>query len=109
MKSTEQGVVTLIHIDRRASERPQLCRPSHMIDVAMGDDNGLHFELVLIEGCGDFGELVAGIDHDGFVRLLIAKNRTVAAELANGKNDVNHGAGFIVTLAKLGIDIRRLY
>ena len=68
--------------------------------MAVRDDDGLDLELVLFELGGDFGELTARVDDDGFLRLFVAENGAVAAELADRQNDVDHVLGFIVTFAR---------
>jgi len=38
----------------------------------------------------DFVDIIAGIDHDGFARLLVSKNRAVALQHSDRQNLVDH-------------------
>ena len=60
-----------------------------MIDMAVSNDDGFDFELVLIQDFSDFGNFVARIDNDRFARLFVAEDGAVAAELADGQNEVD--------------------
>ena len=56
-----------------------------MVDVGVGDDDLLDGEMVPGErrrGCGD---VVAGVDDDGFARGFVAEDGAVALEQADGK------------------------
>jgi len=53
---------------------------SDVIDVGVGDDDGRDFEIVLFHDGEDGFDVVAGVDHNAFTRLLVAKNRAVAMQ-----------------------------
>jgi hypothetical protein len=57
------------------------------------DDDLLHREAVLLEKREDGGDLVSGIDDDGFARDLIAHDGAIALERTDGKNFVDHIGG----------------
>ena len=84
--------VVFVHVDRRAGGRLQLVRAADVIDVRVRDDDGFHAQPVPRENLEDLGDVVAGIDHDGLARLLVAEDRAVALQHANRQNLVNHQA-----------------
>ena len=95
-----QKRVGLIHINRCARERPQLFRAANMIDMRVRDDDHLHGEPMTLQYRGNFFDVVAGIDHDGFERRGVAQDRTIAAEQAHRQNFVNQ-CGFRLHTASI--------
>ena len=63
-----------------------------MVDVRVGDDDGLQLEPVAIENPENAGDIVAGIDHHGLAGLLIAKYRAVALEQTDRQDLVDHSS-----------------
>jgi hypothetical protein len=48
-------------------------------------------EVVLVEDGDDAGDLVAGVDDDGFERGLVAEDGAVALQGADGEDFMDHG------------------
>jgi len=62
-----------------------------VVDMGVGDDDLLDGEMVLFESGCDAGDVVAGIDHDGFAGDLVAEDGTVALKGADDEDFVDHG------------------
>ncbi len=86
-----QGKVVLVVEDGRSGELLEALGSGDVIDVSVGDDDLLDGELVLIEDADDAGDVVAGIDHDGFAGDLVAEDGAVALERADDEDFVDHG------------------
>ena len=67
------------------------CRAADVIDMRVRDDDGFDAQRVAREDLQDLGNVVAGIDNDGFARLLVAENGAVALQHSDRQNFVNHG------------------
>src|SRR5580698_10518214 len=61
-----------------------------MIDVCVGNDDGLHAQFVLCQNGQNLIDLVAGVNDYGFAALLVAKNRTIALQYADWQDFVDH-------------------
>ena len=85
----EVGVV-LVHVHGRAGERLQLGRAADVVDMGVGDHDGLDREPVPVEDRGDVRNIIAWIDDNSLAGLLVAENRAVALQHADRKNLVNH-------------------
>ena len=62
-----------------------------VVDVGVGDEDLLDGEVVLGEEGEDVGDVVAGIDDDGFAGGLVAEDGAVALEGTNGDCFKDHG------------------
>ena len=62
----KQGQIVFVEEDGRAGECFELERAADVVDVGVGDENLLEFEAELGQAAVDAGDLVAGIDDDGF-------------------------------------------
>ena len=92
----EQGKVVFVEKDGGAGEGLEFERATDVVDVGVGDENLLELEAEGGEAAVDAGDLVAGIDDDGFAGFLVAQDGAVALERADGKGLEDHG--FIVGL-----------
>ena len=72
----------------------ELERAADMVDVGVGDEDLLECEAEVGEAAVDAGDLVAGIDDDGFAGFLVGNDGAVALQRADRKGLENHG--FIV-------------
>ena len=63
-----------------------------MVDMRMGDDDLFDLKIMFAQNFEDVLDFVARIDHHGFARILVAHDRTVALERADGEDFVDHGA-----------------
>ena len=90
----QQRVVILIEQDRRAGQRAQLHRSADVIDVGVGDDDLLHLQFMLADDGENVFNVVARIDDHGFMRGLIADDRAVALQRADGKDLMYHSVPF---------------
>ncbi|MGA9875485.1 MAG: hypothetical protein WBQ21_06730, partial [Solirubrobacteraceae bacterium] len=86
----DQREVELVVEDGSASEFFEALGSGDVIDVGVGDDDLPEGELVLLEQLDDAGDVVAGIDDDGFAGGFVAKDGTVALERAYDKDFVDH-------------------
>ena len=76
--------------DGRAGKTLEASCSGNVVDVGMGDDDLLDGEGMFGEEGYDAGDLVSGVDDDGFARVLVAEDRAVALEWADGKDFVDH-------------------
>ena len=90
----QQRVVILIEQDWGASLRAQLRRSAYVIDVGVGDDDLFYYQVVLADDGENIFNIVARIDHHGFVRGLIADDGAVTLQRADGKDLVDHNLIF---------------
>src|SRR6202158_2406838 len=90
----QQRIVILIEQDWRAALRPQLHRAAYVIDVGVGDDDLLHVKLVLADDGDNVFNVIARIDDHGFARGLVADDRAVTLQRADGKDLVDHNLIF---------------
>ena len=60
----------------------------------MGDDDLFYFQFVLADDGENVFNVVARIDDHGFVRGLVADDRAVTLQRADGKDLVNHSLIF---------------
>src|SRR6201999_3912493 len=70
----------------------QACGAADVVDVAVRDHNLLQRELVLREESEDLRNVVAGVDDHRFAGRLVAENRAVALERADGKGLEDHAS-----------------
>lgn len=61
-----------------------------MVDVRVRDDDMLHLQVVFADDGEYVVDVVAGVDDHRFTRSLVANNRAVALQRADGKNLVDH-------------------
>jgi len=87
----DQRQIVLVVEDRRSGKAFEALGSGDVIDVGVGNDDLLDGELVLIEQSDDAGDVVAGIDYDGFAGGFIAENGAVALERADSEDFVDHG------------------
>ena len=86
----EQGQVVLIQQDRCAGQPLELERASHVVDVAVGDENLLELEAQFSQASMDAADLVAGIDDNGLSGLLVAKDSAIALQWPDGEGLEDH-------------------
>ena len=63
-----------------------------MVDVSVGDEYLFDGERVFGQEREDAGDVVARVNDDGFVGVLVAEDGAIALECADGKYLVNHGS-----------------
>jgi len=86
------GEVVLVVEDGGAGELLEAVGAGDVVDVGVGDDDLLDDEVVFGEEGHDSGDVVAGVDDDGFVGGLVAEDGAVALEGTNGEDFVDHGS-----------------
>jgi len=86
----EQGQVVFIQQDGRAGEALEAERASDMVNMGVGDENLLDFQLVLGETAEDACDFVAWVDDDRFAGAGIPKDGAVALEGADGEGFDDH-------------------
>jgi hypothetical protein len=87
-----QGQVVLVVEDGGAGELLEAVGAGDVIDVGVGDDDLLDGEIVFGEQGEDAGNVVTGIDDDGFAGGFVAEDGAVALERAYGKSFEDHGS-----------------
>ena len=87
----DQRQIVLVVKDGRSGELLEALGSGDVIDMSVGDDDLLDGELVLIEDADDAGDVVAGVDYDGFAGDLVAEDGTVALKGADDEDFVDHG------------------
>jgi len=90
----QQRVVILIEQDWRASLRAQLHGSADVVDVGVGYDDLLHVKLVLADDGKNVFNVIARIDDHGFARGLVADDRAVTLQRADGQDLVDHSLIF---------------
>src|ERR1700730_521125 len=86
----DQGQVVLVVEDGGAGELFEAMGAGDVVDVGVGDDDLLYGEVVLGEEGEDAGDVVAGVDDDGFAGGFIAEDGAVALEGAYGEGFEDH-------------------
>jgi hypothetical protein len=86
-----QGKIVLVVEDGGSGEALEALGSGDVVDVGVGDDDLLDGEVVLIEDGDDAGDLVAGVDDDGFEGDLVAQDGAVALQRADGEDFMDHG------------------
>ncbi len=86
----DQGEIELVVEDGGSGELLEAVGSGDVVDVGVGDDDLLDGEVVAVEDGRDAGDVVAGIDDDGFAGGLVAEDGAVALEGADGEDFVDH-------------------
>ncbi len=60
--------------------------------MGMSDDDLSHGETMLLQPGEDFGDVVSGIDDDGFMRDFVPEDGAIAMERTDGKALKDHGS-----------------
>ena len=84
--------IAFVQLDGRAGEPLQLERAADVVDMAVGDENLLQLEACAGEPLLDARDFVAGIDDDGFARLL--RRREWCNCIAAGRREMSPGSWF---------------
>jgi hypothetical protein len=82
--------VFLVHIDWRAGEPFELERATDVVDMRVGNEDLFQGESELGKAAVNAADLIAGIDDNGFARLLIAHQGAVAGEQTNREGFEDH-------------------
>jgi hypothetical protein len=90
-----QFLIACVHVDGGAGDGLQFCRAADVVDVGVRDHNRLHLQGMAGEDRQDLVDVIARVDNDGFVRLLVAENRAVALQHAHGNDFVNHSSNIL--------------
>jgi len=90
------GEVVLVVEDRRAGDLLEAMGSGDVVDVGVGDDDLFDGERVFGEESEDAGDVVAGVDDDGFAGGLVAEDGAVALEGADGEDFVDHGSSRVM-------------
>ncbi len=86
----DEGEVELVVEDGGSGELLEAVGSGDVVDVGVGDDDLLDGEVMAIEDGLDAGDVVTGVDDDGFAGGFVAKDRAVALEEAYGEDFVDH-------------------
>jgi hypothetical protein len=85
-----QGQVVLVVEDGGTGDTLQVLGACDVVYMRVGDDDMLDREIMPVENAENAGDVVAGIYNDGFERGLVAEDRAVALEGADGEDLVDH-------------------
>ncbi len=86
----QQSIVILVQQDGRSRGRAQLHGSADVVDVGMGDHDLLDLQIVLADDGQHVVNIVAGIDHHGFARCVVADDRAIALQRAHLDDFVDH-------------------
>lgn len=81
----EERQVVLIEQDGGASEAPEGQSATDVVNVRVGHDDLLEFEVEVGEPAMNSRDFVAWVDDDGFSIVFVAEQGAVALEWADGK------------------------
>jgi len=84
------GEVVFVIEDGGAGDLLEAVGSGDMVDVGVGDDDLLDGEPVFGEEGEDAGDVVAGVDDDGFAGGLVAEDGAVALEGTDGEGFEDH-------------------
>jgi hypothetical protein len=87
-----QRAIVGIHEHGRAGGLLEFVRAADMVDVRVGDDDGLQLEPVALENLQNAADLVAGIDHHGLAGLLVSEDGAVALQRTDRQDLVDHSS-----------------
>ena len=90
----QKSVVVLVEQDGGAGRGSEFHGSADVVDVGVGDDDLFDLEIVFADQGQDVIDVVAGVDDHGFVGGLVADDRAVALQRADGEDFVDHA--FIV-------------
>src|SRR5207237_7512674 len=79
----------------------ELHRPAHVVDMGMGHDDLLEFELMLLKELENALDLIARIDDERLLCALVPDDGTIAAEYSDGKDLVNQCSDPVLELRRL--------
>jgi len=79
-----------VHVNRRAGGCFQLLSSTNMVDMRMGNNDGLYAQVVLGKSGQDDVDFIAWVDHHCFVALLVAEDGAIALQDADRQDFVNH-------------------
>lgn len=86
----DEREVDLVVEDGSAGELFEAPGAGDVVDVGVGNDDLLDGEAVFFEEGDDVGDVVAGVDDDGFAGGWVAEDGAVALEGAYGEDLVDH-------------------
>ena len=86
--------VVLVVEDGSSGELLEAVGAGDVVDVGVGDEDLLDCEVVFGKEGEDAGDVVAGVDDDGFAGVLVAEDGAVALERADGDGFEDHGVPF---------------
>ena len=90
----QKSVVVLVEQDGRAGGGAEFHGSADVVDVSVGDDDLFDLEIMLADQGEDVIDIIARIDDHSFVSDLVADDRAVALQRADGEDFVDHA--FIV-------------
>jgi hypothetical protein len=83
--------VVLVHKDGGSGNLLESVSAGDVVDMGVGDDDLLDGEVVFGEEGEDAGDVVAGVDDDGFAGGFVAEDGAVALEGAYSEGFEDHG------------------
>ncbi len=86
----QQTQVLLVEKHRCPSGLSEQGRAAYVVDMGMSDDDLAQGEAMLLQPGEDFGDVVPGIDNQGFVRDFVSEDGAIATERTDGKALKDH-------------------
>ena len=81
----QQTQVLLVEKHRRPGSLSEQGGAAYVVDMGMSDDDLAQGETMLLQPGEDFGDVVTGIDNQGFVRDFVPQDGAIAMERTDGK------------------------
>lgn len=86
----EQRQVVFVEVDGGAGKALEPESAANVVDVGVCDEDLGEFEAVIGEALMNAGDLIAGINDDGFARGFVGEDGAVALQRADGESLENH-------------------
>jgi hypothetical protein len=86
----DQGEILLVVEDGGAGELLEAMGSGDVVDVGVGDDDHFDGEAMPGDDGHDAGDVIARVDDDGFVGVLVAQNGAVALQRTDREDLVDH-------------------
>jgi hypothetical protein len=91
--------------DGGAGDTPELRSAADVVDVRVRDDDLLQGELAAREPGEDVGDLISGVDDDGFAGLEVRQQGAVAAERTDREGLTQELGRHTWIVARCGADL----
>lgn len=86
-----EGEFAGVHVDLDAEGGFGLGQGTNVVQVGVGDENGLDADVELVDGGKNDARFIAGIDEEGFAGVLVGQDAAILLEVKTHRDNlVNH-------------------